>query len=294
MQLRHGVFATLTGLAVSVAGQAAEPNLSSPAAAGDKQQVAQAIATGIARAVPDRGYSVTVEYQDGVATLKGTAANPTQVMRITEAAKRHPAVTKTVNQMAVARRSSALRQTAFQEPVQPQAPPPAAAPDAGQMLAPAAPQYTWPSGASPQYDMPFMPYFAWPAQAPYPNYSAVTYPKKYAKEEWPYLGPFHPYPEAPLDWRKVTSVSFAGLKPIAHPGDPPLEWQHVSLSWENGRWYYRFQQPWWSPRLFLMSIGMGDYFAQTGDAGQQCGGICNGGPKVHFHAPYFTHLYRNY
>ncbi len=74
---------------------------------------------------------------------------------------------------------------------------------------PAAPQqqYVTPvgSGAVPaRYDQPTMPNYAWPSYAAHPNYAAVTYPKQYSPMCWPYMGPFYPYPQVPLGWRKVT------------------------------------------------------------------------------------------
>jgi hypothetical protein len=55
-----------------------------------------------------------------------------------------------------------------------------------------------------RYDHPTMPNHAWPSYAAYPNYAAVTYPKQYSPTAWPYIGPFYPYPQVPLGWRKVT------------------------------------------------------------------------------------------
>jgi hypothetical protein len=55
-----------------------------------------------------------------------------------------------------------------------------------------------------RFDHPQMPNYAWPSYAPYPNYGAVTYPKQYSPMAWPYIGPFYPYPQVPLGWRKVT------------------------------------------------------------------------------------------
>ncbi len=55
-----------------------------------------------------------------------------------------------------------------------------------------------------RYDHPSMPGYAWPSYASYPNYAAVTYPKQYSPTAWPYIGPFYPYPQVPLGWRKVT------------------------------------------------------------------------------------------
>lgn len=55
-----------------------------------------------------------------------------------------------------------------------------------------------------RFDHPNMPGYAWPSYAAHPNYAAVTYPKQYSPSAWPYIGPFYPYPQVPLGWRKVT------------------------------------------------------------------------------------------
>lgn len=59
-------------------------------------------------------------------------------------------------------------------------------------------------GGHGRYDQPNMPAHAWPSYAAYPNYAAVTYPRQYSPTAWPYIGPFYPYPQVPLGWRKVT------------------------------------------------------------------------------------------
>ena len=66
------------------------------------------------------------------------------------------------------------------------------------------------------HDHPNMPGYAWPSYASHPNYAAVTYPKQYSPTAWPYIGPFYPYPQVPLGWRKV------------------------SLEWDDGWWFLDF------------------------------------------------------
>ena len=69
------------------------------------------------------------------------------------------------------------------------------------------PAYAAPTGggvAPARYDQPHLPSYAWPGYAAYPNYAAVTYPKQHSPTAWPYIGPFYPYPQVPLGWRKVT------------------------------------------------------------------------------------------
>jgi BON domain len=85
------------------------------------------------------------------------------------------------------------------------APIPAYAPGPGGSVAPA------------RFDHPYMPGYAWPSYASYPNYAAVTYPKQYSPTAWPFIGPFYPYPQVPLGWRKV------------------------SLEWHNGWWMMDFR-----------------------------------------------------
>jgi hypothetical protein len=75
-----------------------------------------------------------------------------------------------------------------------------------------------PVGHSPaRFDQPHMPGYAWPSYAAYPNYAALTYPKQYSPTAWPFIGPFYPYPQVPLGWRKV------------------------SLEWDNGWWMLDFK-----------------------------------------------------
>jgi hypothetical protein len=88
----------------------------------------------------------------------------------------------------------------------PGAPLPMYAPGSGVGMAPA------------RYDHPSMPGYAWPSYAAHPNYAAVTYPKQYSPSAWPYIGPFYPYPQVPLGWRKVT------------------------LEWDDGWWMLDFKE----------------------------------------------------
>ncbi|QDT09593.1 BON domain-containing protein [Planctomycetes bacterium K23_9] len=71
-------------------------------------------------------------------------------------------------------------------------------------------------GGAPRYDSPNLPNYAWPGYAASPNYAALTYPQQYSPSAWPYIGPFYPYPQVPLGWRKV------------------------SLEWDDGWWQLDF------------------------------------------------------
>ena len=65
-------------------------------------------------------------------------------------------------------------------------------------------------------ESPNLPGYAWPGYAASPNYGAVAYPKQHSASAWPYIGPFYPYPQVPLGWRKV------------------------SLEWDDGFWHLDF------------------------------------------------------
>ncbi|MFM1903814.1 MAG: hypothetical protein RLZZ440_1714 [Planctomycetota bacterium] len=67
-------------------------------------------------------------------------------------------------------------------------------------------------------DGPNMPNYAWPSYAASPNYAALQYPTQYSPTAWPYIGPFYPYPQVPLGWRRV------------------------SLEWDDGWWWLDFDE----------------------------------------------------
>lgn len=71
-------------------------------------------------------------------------------------------------------------------------------------------------GMSAMGGTPNMPGYAWPGYAAHPNYAAVTYPQQYSPSAWPYIGPFYPYPQVPLGWRRV------------------------ELQWDDGWWFLDF------------------------------------------------------
>lgn len=100
----------------------------------------------------------------------------------------------------------------------PGAPVPGAAMPGGAVPGGPVPEYAPVAGAPApaMYDQPYMPAYSWPSYAAYPNYAALTYPKQYSPTAWPYIGPFYPYPQVPLGWRKVT------------------------LEWDDGWWFLDF------------------------------------------------------
>ncbi|MCL2709814.1 MAG: BON domain-containing protein [Planctomycetaceae bacterium] len=67
------------------------------------------------------------------------------------------------------------------------------------------PEAYGPQGPLPgNYNQPYLPDYAWPSYAAYPNSAQISYPRNYSPKAWPYIGPFYPYPQVPQGWRKVT------------------------------------------------------------------------------------------
>ncbi|HBE66675.1 MAG TPA: BON domain-containing protein [Planctomycetaceae bacterium] len=196
-----------------------------------------------------RGFELDVSTVSGDVWLRGKVANAEQKNHIIETARRIRGVARVIDDITITG-DSAIRPASttglvpagiepgpVPVPVSnvpvPVSSMPVANPGAPQPMAPSglhtvnAGEYgmtpvpmqgsavSYGTGA-PRYDQPNMPGYAWPSYAAYPNYGAVTYPKQYSPSAWPYIGPFYPYPQVPLGWRKV------------------------ALEWDDGLWYLDF------------------------------------------------------
>ena len=190
-----------------------------------------------------RGFDLDVSTINGDVWVKGSVANQAQKTLILDIARRVHGVSRVVDELAVTN-TSLVRQasTGAPEPVPQGSSMPVAGRPTSAPTAPMAPQAFAPSGlasygqdgyvsggpvpmqgaggeygvGAPRYDQPNLPSYAWPSYAAHPNYAAVTYPKQYSPSAWPYIGPFYPYPQVPLGWRKV------------------------ALEWDDGLWYLDF------------------------------------------------------
>jgi hypothetical protein len=252
--LSVGLLALTPGIAV--AGPLDAPSSSSKGLAGQSakkakpssnQELAEKIA-GALRKGKFTGYDIELDVSKGVVTLSGVVGNPKQRDAAAKIARSVPGVVGVNNRLRIseqaapvqqaaapkrqmiqqvggtmpAGRGQGIRQAAFEDgtegPLGP-TPTPTNAPVA-------MPAYGPPAGAASHvaYNQPNMPDNAWPTYAQYPNYSAVTYPSQYAASAWPYIGPFYPYPQVPLGWRKAT------------------------LEWDDGYWNLNFRartDRWW-------------------------------------------------
>lgn len=98
----------------------------------------------------------------------------------------------------------------------------------GQLPEP-TPIFQAPQGPNPSMQPPPLPPYAWPTYAPYNNLSRVAYPNAYPYEQWPFIGPMYPFPRVPLGWRSV------------------------SLTWEDGHWWFHRNptgHDWWRVRYW--------------------------------------------
>lgn len=202
-----------------------------PPAAVDNQAIAERIGAALTNARLS-GYQIKIRFIQGTATLAGSVGTPQQRIMAEQVVRTVPGVRAVDNQLQVQQAASprALQQVAYQDPTtgEPMAPGPMGpmVPAPGPGMVPGypgaigAPVPVYSNavpGTNPTiYNQPYFPPNAWPAQAQYPNSAAIQYPKQYAASAWPYIGPFYPYPQVPLGWRKV------------------------QLEWDDGHWMLDF------------------------------------------------------
>ena len=233
-------------LGLAIAALACGPAYQASADGAGDRAAAQQIAENMKQSGQLKDYRVGVKYQNGVAWLMGTVTSPEQKQTAERIARQSDGVDKVVSKLEISSPTATLPN----ELVQPAAAPmPMRAPQqrmaarnpgasmpvpyartmqgnvqqagygqyGGSMQPVAAGYVPGAVGQSVSYDNPQMPGYAWPSYAAYPNYAALTYPQQYSPAAWPYIGPFYPYPQVPLGWRKVT------------------------LEWDDGWWFLDFK-----------------------------------------------------
>jgi len=180
-----------------------------------------------------QGFNVDMRVEEGTVWFKGQVSNADQEMTIlkTAQAAAHLGVLQVVDDIEVSTArapqvvaaptkdyaSQAIPTIVKQQPAkqvayqQGRAFIPATSASFGSSTRSAAPTapitttYSSPAGNTP------LPYASapctgpdWPSYAAHPNFGNVSYPQQYSPSAWPYIGPFYPYPQVPLGWRKVT------------------------------------------------------------------------------------------
>lgn len=237
-------------LGLAIASALLATGLPRATAATGNEQAAQQIASNLKESGMLKGYRVGVKYEDGVAWLSGTVTSQQQLKIAEQIARNTAGVDHVICKLEiVAPEGENLAPVGYQQQVaqpRPAAPPAGRGnmpvpyaytqggvqaagyaqqtqycPDggyAGGGMAPMGQAYAPGAGSGGvSHDNPQLPGYAWPSYAASPNYAALTYPQQYSASAWPYIGPFYPYPQVPLGWRKVT------------------------LEWDDGWWFLDFK-----------------------------------------------------
>jgi hypothetical protein len=196
------------------------------------QQMADVIAGVLRSSGQLYAYRIDVTYQDGTAELDGTVADTGQREEAARLTRGVPGVKQVTNRLQITEPRLAQMQNPGVGAVEnsdPLPPPrrvettPFANDPVPSFRAAPPPPHAQPSGPPP------MPPYAWPSYAPYNNYSRVGYPAHYPPEAMPNIGPFHPFPKAPLGWR------------------------NVKLEFDDGHWWMgqgAQKRDWWSVRFW--------------------------------------------
>ena len=172
-------------------------------------EVNQMTAEKIAKALSSAGlsgYDIEIRYQNGVAQLTGNVSSPQQLQNVAQTVLQVSGVRGIDNRMTIDGQPVPQRQMV----------PAGYQPRPGQ---PGPQGFGHPGQGAAQtvYNSPHLPDHAWPAMASYPNSAQISYPQQYSASAWPYIGPFYPYPQVPLGWRKA------------------------QLEWDDGQWVLKFQ-----------------------------------------------------
>lgn len=226
---------------------AAVPAFGQAPVAGRNQMTADAVAASLGSSKALSGYRIEIEVREGVVSLSGAVASPAQKMEALQLARQVAGVVA-VNDGLTLALDARVRPAQYQ----PQqvamnfhgrgansgmsmgAGMSTGVVDSSSMGGPMPEGPAGMAGAT-QANSPNMPNYAWPSYAPYPNASAVGYPTAYPWQAWPNIGPVHPYPEVPLDWRAVT------------------------LRWDDGIWWLDFKKHYTRPFFTPYPFGIFAY-----------------------------------
>jgi len=195
------------------------------------QQMANAIADCLRQAEQLRHYRIDISFQDGTAQLIGQVADQAQHDEALGIVQGIAGVERVVDHLSLASQATVKPAQAVGPPplFEPGPLPKPDGPPKGQIGPEPTPIFQACPGPQPGMMPPRMPPYAWPAYAPYNNFSRVAYPNLYPYQSWPFIGPFYPYPKIPPGWRSIT------------------------LTWQDGYWWYgknATPHDWWRVRYW--------------------------------------------
>lgn len=190
------------------------------------QDANQQVATTIARKLSSSGklnqYQLDILVDGNKVELHGVVNNAAQWAEAGRLAQETAGSATISNKLSV---RGMIHQSAAQEPI----PAPQGQPSPFAANEPIPSFSAGGGGPGFQQPAPPLPPYAWPTYAPYNNFSRVGYPTCYPADAMPFIGPFNPFPRAPLGWR------------------------NASLSFDDGIWYlnsHAGNRDWWSVRFW--------------------------------------------
>lgn len=189
------------------------------------QQLAASVARKISASSKLSQYQLDILVDGSKVELHGMVNDANQQAEAIKLAQEVAGVGSVSNKLSV---RGAIRQSAAQEAI-PSPAKPADAPPAWAANEPIPSFSAGGGGPGFQQPAPPLPPYAWPTYAPYNNFSRVGYPTCYPADAMPFIGPFNPFPRAPLGWRNAT------------------------LSFDDGFWYlsnHSGNRDWWSVRFW--------------------------------------------
>lgn len=205
----------LSVLAATTAGSAYAQD-SSP-----NQQLASAVAQKLSASGKLNQYQLDIIVSGNSVELSGTVSDLNQIAEAARLAKEVAGVGSVSNKLSV---RGSIKQTA-----QEQMPSPGQAPSPWAANEPIPSFSAGGNGPGFQQPAPPLPPYAWPTYAPYNNFSRVGHPNCYPADAMPFIGPFNPFPRAPLGWR------------------------NAMLSFDDGIWYlssHAGNRDWWTVRYW--------------------------------------------
>lgn len=250
MSLRTFLASLGLGLATTLMAQAIEPpaappepklldlHATQPECVQENQQLAKAVAARLRQSGTLKNFQIDITVGQGIVEIDGRVANAAQQAEVIGMVSAVPGVAKVVDRLQVGPGAVVLAQSILEpqktqfggEPPILGPPPKQTAPPGGGLMPEPTPIFQAAPPPMPNaYYPPKMPPYAWPAYAPYNNYSRVALPTNYAYNAWPYIGPVYPFPKIPPGWRSVT------------------------LSWRDGFWWYGRNSSghdWWTTRYW--------------------------------------------
>lgn len=194
--------------------RAIRPTVSQPARkprSQANQELAEKVAKALRKAQFHR-FEIAIDVRDGVVTLDGLVGNPEFREEASRISGSVAGVTGVNNRLRVVEipSKSPVQQTGIRGWLQRDSRP-TIRQTGREVQAPPVARGQTPVTEGAVYSQQNTSGYAGPTYAQYPNYAAAASPAQPATNPWPYMGPFYPYPQAQMGWRKASMYWDSGL-----------------------------------------------------------------------------------